>query len=388
MSNATECHWERQRRYPTRKGKTNEPSRRTETIDRLDVRGDARVVNRVPDNSNFRGIALAPDGIFSITHRGRAVTTGFVYEPFCLRHNPGQGHPERSARLSATIAHLERQPWYGTLAPVSTREAEKDWLRSTHAEEYIARAEAACQQGAAHLDVPDVGISPDSFTAARLAAGGGLALADRLMAGDINNGFSLTRPPGHHAESALALGFCLFNNIAILARYLQSKHGLEKIAILDWDVHHGNGTQHTFEDDGSVLFVSLHQYPYYPGTGAHSETGVGQGAGATINCPMTAGSTDEDYQAAFSERVLPALNSFGPDAILISAGFDAHHDDPLANIDLSTECYRWMSERVVEVADQHAAGRILSLLEGGYSLDALPLSVAAHLEVLLDSSSA
>ena len=272
------------------------------------------------------------------------MTTGFVYEPFCLRHDPGQGHPERSARLSATMRHLETQAWFSQLSPVATREAETEWLHSTHAADYVARAETACRDGAGHLDVPDVGISPDSFTAARLAAGGGLALADRLIAGEIDNGFSLTRPPGHHAENALALGFCLFNNVAILARYLQSHHGLEKIAVLDWDVHHGNGTQHTFEDDGSVLFVSLQQYPYYPGTGAHSETGVGQGAGTTVNCP-------------------------------------------LASIELSTECYRWISEWVMEVADRHAGGRILSLLEGGYSLDALPLCVAAHLEVLLGNSS-
>jgi acetoin utilization deacetylase AcuC-like enzyme len=315
------------------------------------------------------------------------MTTGFVYEPFCLRHDPGQGHPERSARLSATMRHLETQAWFSQLSPVATREAETEWLHSTHAADYVARAETACRDGAGHLDVPDVGISPDSFTAARLAAGGGLALADRLIAGEIDNGFSLTRPPGHHAENALALGFCLFNNVAILARYLQSHHGLEKIAVLDWDVHHGNGTQHTFEDDGSVLFVSLHQYPYYPGTGAHSETGVGQGAGTTVNCPMAAGSADAQYEAAFRGRVLPALERFAPDAVLISAGFDAHIDDPLASIELSTECYRWMSERVMEVADRHAGGRILSLLEGGYSLDALPLCVAAHLEVLLGNSS-
>lgn len=311
------------------------------------------------------------------------MTTGFVYEPFCLRHDPGESHPERSARLSATVQHLIKQPWYPSLQTVSAREAELDWIHSTHAPEYVARAEAACQSGAKSLDVPDVGISSDSFKAASLATGGGLALADRLMAGEIDNGFSLTRPPGHHAENALALGFCLFNNVAILARYLQSAHGLDKIAILDWDVHHGNGTQHTFEEDGSVLFVSIHQYPYYPGTGAYSETGVGVGAGATINCPMAAGSHDQHYQAAFSERVLPALEGFSPDAILLSAGFDAHRADPLANIELSTQCYGWMTERVMEVADHHCGGRVLSLLEGGYSLEALPLCVATHLEVLL-----
>ena len=308
--------------------------------------------------------------------------TGFVYDPRCLNHNPGLGHPERSERLVATLAHLEKQPWYASLAHTLAVPLARDWIHTVHAPDYVDRADAACQAGATHLDVPDVGISADSFGVARVAAGAGIALADRLMAGEIDNGFSLTRPPGHHAEQGLALGFCLFNNVAILARYLQRQHGLEKIAIVDWDVHHGNGTQHTFEEDGSVFYASLHQYPYYPGTGAYDETGAGAGSGATLNCPMRAESGDADFQAAFGEKVLPALNTFAPDAVLISAGFDAHVADPLANLQLTTECYGWMTQRIVEVADRHADGRVLSLLEGGYSLEALPLSVAAHLSAL------
>lgn len=314
------------------------------------------------------------------------MTTGFVYDPFCLSHNPGTGHPERSARLSATIAHLSEQPWFDSLSAVTATPADVELLHNTHAPEYVERARAACRAGESHLDVPDVGISPDSFDVARVACGGGVALADGVMRGELKNGFSLTRPPGHHAEAALALGFCLFNNVAILARYLQQTHGVDKVAIVDWDVHHGNGTQHTFEEDNSVLFASLHQYPFYPGTGARSETGTGRGAGATVNCPMAAGSTDSDYQAAFSERVLPALEDFKPDVVLVSAGFDAHRDDPLAEVALSTECYRWMSDQVLDIADRHAGGRLISLLEGGYSLEALPLSVATHLEALLAAS--
>ena len=308
--------------------------------------------------------------------------TGFVYDPLCLRHDPGRAHPERSARLTATMDRLARESWFGELKPVAAEPCPAEWLGSVHASDYVARAEEVCRSGRAFLDVPDVGVSRDSFDVARIAAGAGLALADLLVAGEIDNGFSLARPPGHHAERALALGFCLFNNVAILARYLQRRHGLEKILVLDWDVHHGNGTQHTFEEDPTVLYASLHQYPFYPGTGAASEEGTGRGKGATVNCPMPAGARDPLYEEAFRTRILPVIDAFGPDAVVLSAGFDAHAEDPLASVELSTGCYRWMSERILEAADRHADGRVLSLLEGGYSLEALPECVAAHLECL------
>lgn len=308
--------------------------------------------------------------------------TGFLYDPACLRHDSGPDHPERSARLTATMARLESEPWFADLKPVESELCPREWLETTHAPGYVDRAEEVCRAGGPFLDVPNVGVGPDSFRASLIAAGAGLALADRVMRGEIDNGFSLTRPPGHHAEHDLALGFCVFNNIAILARYLQQHHGLEKVLILDWDVHHGNGTQHTFEEDPSVLFVSLHQYPFYPGTGALNETGNGRGEGATVNCPMPGGARDELYQQAFRERILPAIERFAPDAVLLSAGFDAHVDDPLGGTALSTDCYRWMSERMLEVADRHAGGRIISMLEGGYSLSALPDCVAVHLACL------
>ena len=308
--------------------------------------------------------------------------TGFAYDPVYLRHDPGRSHPERSARLVATMDRIERAPWFEDLVAVETEPCPVEWLESVHAPEYVARAESACRAGAPYLDVPDVGISRDSFDVARVAAGAGLALADRLMAGEIDNGFSLARPPGHHAERALALGFCLFNNVAVLARYLQRRHALERILILDWDVHHGNGTQHSFEEDPTVLYASLHQYPFYPGTGGSSEEGTGAGKGTTVNCPMPAGARDALYEEAFRTRIMPAMERFRPDAVLLSAGFDAHADDPLAAVELSTDAYRWMSARVLEAADRHAGGRVLSLLEGGYSLEALPECVAAHLECL------
>ena len=225
-------------------------------------------------------------------------------------------------------------------------------------------------------------MSQASFEIALLAAGGVLALADAVIQGKANNGFALVRPPGHHAERDVALGFCLFNNIAIAARYLQQEYGLEKIVILDWDVHHGNGTQHSFESDPSIFYISLHQYPHYPGTGAYSETGIGDGSGTTLNCPMPAGSDDSHYEQAFREKILPAVNSYSPDVILISAGFDAHQADPLGSINLSTAFYAWMTERMLETADQHANGRLISVLEGGYALDALAASVSGHLQSL------
>jgi len=310
------------------------------------------------------------------------MTTGFVYDPRFLGHETHAGHPERGERLSASIAHLERQPWFEGLARVDARAAEPEWVGLVHAPEYVARAEEACRRGLAHLDVLDVSISRRSFDVALLAAGGALALADGVAAGTLDNGFALIRPPGHHAEHAMALGFCLLNNVAIAARYLQRRHGLDKILVLDWDVHHGNGTQHTFEEDPSVLYVSLHQYPFYPGTGAASESGEGRGRGATLNCPMPAGATDDAYQAAFREHILPRIDGFAPEAVLISAGFDAHVADPLAEVCLSTECFTWMGERLLEAAERHAGGRVLSLLEGGYHTGALARCVSDHLRLL------
>ena len=180
----------------------------------------------------------------------------------------------------------------------------------------------------------------------------------------------------------MALGFCLFNNVAVAARYLQRQHGLSKVLILDFDVHHGNGTQHTFESDPSVLFVSTHQYPYYPGTGAWSETGTGAGDGATLNCPMPAGATDDDYLAAWREKILPKIDAFAPEMIVVSAGFDAHRDDPLAQINLTTGFYAWMTHRLLELAERHCEGRLVSILEGGYDVTALADCVATHVAVL------
>jgi acetoin utilization deacetylase AcuC-like enzyme len=310
------------------------------------------------------------------------MTTAIVYDPRYLDHDTGFGHPERPDRLAAAIERLRSQTWYDGLLKLEPRAAADEWVDAVHDGRYRERALAACAAGVPYLDSPDVAVSDSSGQVALLAAGGVLAIADAVMDGRAGNGFALVRPPGHHAERGLALGFCLFNNVAIGARYLQRRHGLERILILDWDVHHGNGTQHLFEADPSVFYVSLHQYPHYPGTGSRSETGSGAGRGATLNCPMSAGSGDADYEQAFVAAILPAVESFRPDAVLLSAGFDAHCRDPLGAIELSTGFYGWMTERALEIADRHAGGRLISVLEGGYDLAALADSVTLHVSTL------
>lgn len=308
--------------------------------------------------------------------------TAFLQDRRFEEHLTGEGHPERPERLQASLRALGDQTWFPQLTQVDAAPATLDWIERIHDLTYIRRAEALCGSGAPWIDTPDVAVCPRSFEVALLAAGGGMALADTVIAGDADNAFALVRPPGHHAEQAAAMGFCVFNNVAILARYLQKAHGLDKIAIVDWDVHHGNGTQHSFEEDPSVFYVSLHQYPHYPGTGSADETGRGRGRGTTLNCPMRAGANDTAYERAFMEQVLPALNLYRPEAVIISAGFDAHRDDPLADIELSTACYGWMTTRMLEVADQHAGGRVISMLEGGYNLGRLAECVTTHLAVL------
>jgi acetoin utilization deacetylase AcuC-like enzyme len=231
----------------------------------------------------------------------------------------------------------------------------------------------------------DTSMSPGSLPAAYLAAGGALAAADAIVAGRVDNAFCAVRPPGHHAEHDRAMGFCLFNNVAIAARYFQRRHGLARVLIVDWDVHHGNGTQHSFDDDPSVLFFSTHQYPHYPGTGRATERGRGKGEGATINVPMEAGEGDEAYLAVFQKVLVPAADDFRPDVVIISAGFDAHRDDPLASMGLTEDGYAELTRIVAGIARRHSKGRILSSLEGGYNLHALSVSVERHVTALLEA---
>jgi acetoin utilization deacetylase AcuC-like enzyme len=310
------------------------------------------------------------------------MTTGFVYDTQFLEHEPGAGHPERNERLISAIGYLQSQPWFAQLDAVSATSADRRWVQQIHSDDYIDRAQAACSNGEPFLDVSDVGVCERSYDIALLSAGSLMRVADQVIDGSLDNGFVMARPPGHHAEHDMALGFCMFNNVAISARYLQQHHGLNKVLIVDWDVHHGNGTQHSFEDDPSVLYVSTHQYPFYPGTGAYSETGTGAGNGATLNCPMSAGSDDSHYETTWRERILPKIEHFAPEMIIISAGFDAHRADPLAQMNLSTEFYAWMTQRLMEQADKHCAGRLISILEGGYNVDELPMCIGEHLQVM------
>ncbi len=262
-------------------------------------------------------------------------------------------------------------------APVET-----EWLLAVHDAAYVRRVREACEGGRPVLDSADTAISTGSYRTALLAAGGALQAADRIMDGSWSNAFVACRPPGHHAEPSLAMGFCLFNNAAVAAAYLWRHHQVERVAVLDWDVHHGNGTQHAFEEDPTVYYISLHQWPLYPGTGRADERGRGEGTGTTLNCPMDPGDGDDAYLRTFEERVLPELERFAPGVIIVSAGFDAHAADPLSATRVSEEGYRRMTRLLAGLAASTSRGRVLSLLEGGYDLEALATSVQVHLEEL------
>jgi acetoin utilization deacetylase AcuC-like enzyme len=309
--------------------------------------------------------------------------TGLVYHPAYLEHDMGAGHPESPHRLRAIMQQLERSGTAAKVTKIEPRKAEDEWITQIHSPSYVAALNKHQPTiGRVALD-PDTSMSPGSLPAAYLAAGGALAAVDAIMRGEVEHAFCAVRPPGHHAETARAMGFCLFNNVAIAARYMQKKHGLPRVLIVDWDVHHGNGTQHSFEQDPSILFFSTHQYPHYPGTGRATERGTGAGEGFTINVPMEAGDGDEEYHAIFVNVLLPAADAFKPDFVIISAGFDAHRDDPLASMGLTEAGYSDLTGLVVEIAKRHARGRLLSALEGGYNLTALAASVDAHLKALL-----
>ncbi|MCP9440328.1 MAG: histone deacetylase [Nitrospira sp.] len=295
----------------------------------------------------------------------------------------GPGHPESPDRLRAIMGQLERSGTLTRLIRIEPRRAEDEWITQVHTPRYVASLNRhAPRDGRIMLD-PDTSMSPGSLTAAYLAAGGALAAVDAIMTKQVNHAFCAVRPPGHHAEAGRAMGFCLFNNVAIAARYIQRRYGLTRVLIVDWDVHHGNGTQHSFEEDPSVLFFSTHQYPHYPGTGRETEKGKGAGEGFTINVPMEAGEGDDEYRTVFRKVLVPAADDFKPEFVIISAGFDAHRDDPLASMTLTEAGYADLTTIVAEIAKRHAQGRVLSSLEGGYNLRALAASVEAHLVSLL-----
>ncbi len=306
---------------------------------------------------------------------------GLVYHPDYLKHDAGQQHPERAGRLESVMQALESNAEIQPLVNLDIIHDAEFWVSQVHQQNHIRAVEAASQQGPAALD-PDTIVCTDSYNVALKAVAGTLAAADAVVAGDISQAFCAVRPPGHHAEAHRPMGFCLFNNVAILARYLQQQHGMDNILIIDWDVHHGNGTQHIFETDSSVFYMSTHQYPYYPGTGATTETGESQGQGYTLNFPLPQGSGDDVYIDVFEQHLLAQALDYRPDCVIVSAGFDAHQDDPLAQMRVTEEGYRRMTHVVKEIAATCSNQRLISVLEGGYNLDALGRSVVAHVDAL------
>ncbi|MEX1139850.1 MAG: histone deacetylase [Bacteroidota bacterium] len=311
---------------------------------------------------------------------------GFYYHPDYLKHQTGPGHPERPERLSHLVNYLLGRPVWNSLIHLQPRPAQIDHVTLVHPESYVSGIAEACASGIKVLDAGDTHACKESYDVALLAVGAAVEAVDQVLTGKLNSAFCAVRPPGHHAETATAMGFCLFNNAAIAARYAQKAHGIERVAILDWDVHHGNGTQEIFYEDPSVLYISLHQYPFYPGTGAEGETGSKKGKGFTLNCPMKAGAGERDYLDAFQERIVPAAESFQPQLLVLSAGFDAHKDDPLAGINLEEGSFEKMTRIVKKVADDHCDGKIVSVLEGGYDLEALAGSAEKHLGMLVSEA--
>ena len=299
-------------------------------------------------------------------------------------HNPGPGHPEQPARYSAVMNRLQSSGLLPRLLPVKVRRANDDELALVHGRSYIELVAREVAQGRRQLSTGDTDIGEGSDEIARLASGCVLSAVDAVFSQTATNAFCLVRPPGHHASTSRGMGFCFFNHVAVAARYAQSKHGAQRIAIVDWDVHHGNGTQDIFYEDGSVLFCSTHQSPWYPGTGAKDERGEGKGADATINCPFPAGSGRDEIIGAFRELLLPAIDHFKPDLILISAGFDSRAGDPLGQFLLTDEDFQQLTNLMTDAAARHCHGRLVSLLEGGYSLEGLANGVEAHVKGLLE----
>ena len=310
--------------------------------------------------------------------------TALLTHPACREHDPGPGHPESQRRHDAVMAGLRAAGLEEYLQALPPREIAREDLLLAHTAEYLDLAEREIREGAGQLSTGDTSVGRASWEAACRAAGCALAAVDAVMEGRVANAFCAVRPPGHHASASRGMGFCVLNNVALAARHAQRRHGVRRALIIDWDVHHGNGTQDIFYDDASVFFFSTHQWPLYPGTGRASETGSGSGRGMTLNCPLPAGSGRDEIFEAFEEKLLPAADALRPELVLISAGFDSRFGDPLGNFTLTDSDFADLTRLALGIARKHAGGRLVSALEGGYNLGGLASAVAAHVSALID----
>jgi acetoin utilization deacetylase AcuC-like enzyme len=310
------------------------------------------------------------------------MATALVFDPFMQKHDPGADHPERPARLRTVLNQLQRSGTINLLQHLEPRPATEDELALIHDRRYIDLVKREVESGYEQLSTGDTAISAASLDCAKLAAGAVLTAVDRVLQSKSQNAFCLVRPPGHHAESDRGMGFCLFNNIAAGARYAQNRYGISRVLIVDWDVHHGNGTQQIFYADPSVYFFSTHQSLWYPGTGAANERGTGKGEGTTRNCPLPAGSGRKQIFGAFRDFLLPEAKEFRPELVLISAGFDSRINDPLGQFTLEDEDFSELTRWLLDLAAGTAQGRLISVLEGGYNLSGLASAADAHIRAL------
>jgi acetoin utilization deacetylase AcuC-like enzyme len=310
------------------------------------------------------------------------MSVGLITSKRFLDHDPGSYHPESPDRLKSIDSLIRKSEIFNSIIEINPQRQHLKYPELVHDLDYITRLQQACELGAPIIDTADNPISAESFDVAVLAASAVAGGIDRIFAGALTTVMALVRPPGHHAEKNMAMGFCLFNNVAIAARYAQKQYGVEKIVIIDFDVHHGNGTQHIFENDPNIMYISTHQYPFYPGTGHGDENGTGDGLGRTINYPLKAGSDDEIYLDIFNNSIADIVLDFRPELLILSAGFDAHEKDIIGGMNITTDGYYEITKSIMKLAEETTGNKILSVLEGGYHLDALAESVVKHIEAL------